>query len=134
VLAMWWYERKRISVRMGRTSDDIPRKVSTSDISLCNPDLSRESRTVQTSLYSTCGPRGFLKFLLTFTSRCLTISMSEGPKITLNNSFKIPAIGLGKFHKQICDHSCDLSTISRNLAVATWGSSRCCELCFKKWV
>src|ERR1700678_1108443 len=80
------------------------------------------------------GPVVFLKFLLTFTSRCLTISMSEGPKITLNNSFKIPAIGLGKFHKQICDHSCDLSTISRNLAVATWGSSRCCELCFKKWV
>lgn len=39
VLAMWWYERKRKSVRMGRTSDDIPRKVSTSDISLCNPDL-----------------------------------------------------------------------------------------------
>jgi len=39
VLAMWWYERKRKSVRMGRTSDDIPQKVSTSDISLCNPDL-----------------------------------------------------------------------------------------------
>jgi hypothetical protein len=35
---MWWYERKRKSVRMGRTSDDIARKVSTSDISLCNPD------------------------------------------------------------------------------------------------
>jgi hypothetical protein len=38
VLAMWWYERKRKGVRMGRTSDDIARKVSTSDISLCNPD------------------------------------------------------------------------------------------------
>jgi len=44
--------------------------------------------------------RGFLH-LSSLIHITFTVTMSAGSKITLNSSFQIPAIGLGKSHKQI---------------------------------
>ena len=71
-------------------------------------------------------------FFPRFNYRHVQFPMSTGPKITLNTGFQIPVIGLGQSYKYVPRILFMLSSLPRNLAIATRRSSSCCDARFKR--